>query len=151
MAVITPMNFTHWLKARTARERWRLAFLGLALLFACLAFITYYTNVALKYYFDPTRNNPPDQVVLLTTAWCPFCKALKASMASAQMPYKEIDIESDWRSELAFQSTNRRGIPVTIIGDAVIEGGLQRQLAAIRMLCEKRHSQRTGVDCGQLK
>jgi glutaredoxin len=136
---------------RSPRERFRLVFLSLALLFASLAFITYYTSVALTYYYNPARNNAAGQVVILTTSWCPFCKYLKASLDDAHMPYTEIDVESNWKSELAFQSTKRHGIPVTIVGSKIVEGGLQTQMAAIRKACEARTQPQDAVDCAKIK
>jgi glutaredoxin len=145
------MNLKQTFLNRSPRERARLAFLCLALLFASLAFVTYYTSVALTYYYNPARNNPSGQVLILTTAWCPFCKSLKTSLANAHMPYKEIDVESDWRANLAFQSTKRHGIPVTIIGNTIVEGGFQKQMAAIRKTCEERNQPQSEVDCGRIE
>lgn len=123
----------------------------MALAFASLAFVCYHTSVALTWYHNPARSNPEGHVVILTTSWCPFCLHLKTALDSANMPYVEIDVERDWRAELAFQSTNRHGVPVTIIGDTVVEGGLQKQIAAIRQTCE-RHQQPPGaVNCAKIE
>lgn len=145
------MNIKHRFLQRSPRERFRLAFLCLALLFAFLAFATYYTNVALTHYYNPARTNAHGRVVILTTSWCPFCTHLKASLDAAHMPYTEIDVERDWKSDFAFQSTKRRGIPVTVIGNTIVEGGLQKQMAAIRKTCEEQYQSQSMVNCSKIE
>jgi len=126
-----------WLLDDDPRTRFRHQMLGLAAVGSILSFILFYSNLALIYYFSPMRTNPPGHVVILTTSWCPFCRSLRQALDSAGMPYETIDIEKDWKSSYAHYSTKQRGIPVTVIGSTVVGGGLRRQLAAIRQLCDQ--------------
>ena len=67
------------------------------------------------------------------------------------MPYTEIDVERDWKSDLAFQATKRHGIPVTVIGATIVEGGLQKQLSAIRKTCEEQYQSDSTVHCAKIE
>ena len=61
-------------RSSSAREtRFDSCFSAWLLLFASLAFITYYTSVALTYYYNPARNNAAGRSCHPhTTSWCPF-------------------------------------------------------------------------------
>jgi glutaredoxin len=123
-----------WEQEERKRGRKRLV---LALMLALAALLLFYTNRAVTYYFNPARANPPDQIVLLTTSWCPFCNALKRCLDAAHMPYREIDVEQDWTTSYAYEATLSRGVPVTVIGSDTIRGGFSEQLLAIESTCAR--------------
>ena len=64
-----------------------------------------------------------ERVVLLTTAWCGYCKKLRADLDAAGVSYREWDTE---RSEVGNQARSRLGgggtVPVTLVGDDIIYG-----------------------------
>ena len=92
-------------------------FIVIALLSA--AILVSLGNKALRYYFNPTRNNPEGNLVILTASWCPYCIKLKELLQDANFPYREIDIETNWQASLAFKSLNGHGTPLIIIGENV--------------------------------
>ncbi|MFO1435792.1 MAG: glutaredoxin family protein [Gammaproteobacteria bacterium] len=132
------------------RTRLRRVLLGIAAVNAIVAFIIFYTHLGLMYYFNPMRGNSPDHVVILTTSWCPYCRALKKALTASKLPYNEIDVEQDWKTEYAFYATRQRGIPVTVIGKNIIDGGLSAQLAALKQVCERTNTDGK-YDCNELK
>ena len=80
------------------------------------------TQRAMAYAHDPRRNNPPDNVIILTTSWCPYCMSLRAHLAEKGVHYTELDIEQTTEGRWAHRAVNGRGIPITIIGDKVLRG-----------------------------
>jgi glutaredoxin len=80
------------------------------------------TQRAMAYAHDPRRNNPPDNVIILTTSWCPYCMSLRAHLAEKGVHYTELDIEQTTEGRWAHRAVNGRGIPIIIIGDKVLRG-----------------------------
>jgi glutaredoxin len=144
------MQLKDWYLQQTPRMKFRYAMLGIALFCAMGAFTTYYSSVALAYYYNPTRTNAEGRVIVLVANWCPFCKYMKHALAEANFPFEEIDVEKDWKTNLAFSTTNRHGIPVTIIGSSVVPGGMTEQLVAIRDTCTKANLG-PSVQCDKIK
>ena len=141
--------FKTWILDKNPRIRFRRILLSVALIDVIALFMLFYGNMALACYFSPTRTNPAGHVVILTTSWCPFCHSLQQALNASGLPYDTIDIERDWKARYAHYSTKQRGIPVTVIGNKIVGGGLTAQLAAIRRLCEQTN--RSGrYDCGRL-
>ena len=77
---------------------------------------------ALAYSHDPRRNNPSDNVIILTTSWCPYCMSLRQHLADRGVHYTDLDIEKTTEGRWAHRAVNGRGIPITIVGDQVIRG-----------------------------
>lgn len=86
---------------------------------------------ALAWYYNPARSNPDKAVVLLTTKWCPYCSILRHSLQQSHIPFREIDVESSRAGQWAFRASGARGIPVTLIGQQYVSGGLGPQLKAL--------------------
>ena len=62
------------------------------------------------------------KVVLYVASWCPYCRGAKAWLAQRQIPYDEIDIESEIGS-MEFQVEARGGgIPYLVRGPRHIRG-----------------------------
>lgn len=86
-------------------------------------------QVVQKHRYDP-RRQPAGQVTLLVTSTCPFSQELEAALTSAGIPYRRLDIDQDDGGGWAFLAVNGRGVPVTVVGDAVVYGLRTRQLRA---------------------
>lgn len=89
-------------------------------------------NYGLALYHDPARSNPDKSIVLLTTSWCPYCSVLRNSLQQSGVPFRELDIETSQQGRWAFRASGAHGIPVTLIGQRYVSGGLGPQLQAIR-------------------
>ena len=61
-------------------------------------------------------------VVIYTTAWCPYCAKLRASLAASGIPYVEYDVEKSLQGQMGFWTLRARGIPVSAIGPKVVYG-----------------------------
>ena len=80
---------------------------------------------------DPRRNNGPNGVVLLTAAWCGYCKAERHALLAAGVPFRELDVEADGEGRRAYRAVGGRGIPITVIGQDVVFGFDTRRLNAL--------------------
>ena len=83
------------------------------------------------WYYNPARTNPDKALVLLTTQWCPYCTILRQSLQQSNIPFREPDVETSQEGRFAFRASGARGIPVTLIGQQYVSGGLAPQLKAI--------------------
>ncbi|MGQ0579074.1 MAG: glutaredoxin family protein [Betaproteobacteria bacterium] len=61
-------------------------------------------------------------VVIYTTAWCPYCAKLRASLAASGIPFVEHDVEKSLQGQMGFWTLRGRGVPVSAIGPKVIYG-----------------------------
>jgi len=77
---------------------------------------------ALAYVYNPTRNNPPNHVIVLSASWCPYCMGLRHHLTELNVPYTDLDTEDTTEGRWAFAAIHGTGIPVTIVGDQVIRG-----------------------------
>lgn len=80
------------------------------------------TDQAMAYAYNPTRNNPPDSVIVLTASWCGYCESLRRHLLEQKIPYTELDVDHTTEGRFGFKAVRARGIPVTIIGQHVIRG-----------------------------
>ncbi|HWS61177.1 MAG TPA: glutaredoxin domain-containing protein [Steroidobacteraceae bacterium] len=76
----------------------------------------------LAYVYNPTRNNPPRHVIVLSASWCPYCMSLRHHLTGLKVPYTDLDTEKTTEGRWAFVAIHGTGIPVTIVGDQVIRG-----------------------------
>jgi glutaredoxin len=76
----------------------------------------------LAYVYNPTRNNPPRHVIVLSASWCPYCMSLRHHLTELKVPYTDLDTEDTTEGRWAFVAIHGTGIPVTIVGDKVIRG-----------------------------
>ncbi|WP_101758795.1 glutaredoxin domain-containing protein [Oceanicoccus sp. KOV_DT_Chl] len=63
-----------------------------------------------------------EDVVLYTTAWCPYCRKARDYFEQANIPYTEYDVEKSARAYQEYQQISGRGVPVIRIGDRIIQG-----------------------------
>ena len=73
-------------------------------------------------YHDPTRNAAARQVDLYTTAWCGYCRAVRAHLESRGVEYVDHDVEKSMSAHFAWSATQSRGVPVSVIGGKVVRG-----------------------------
>lgn len=63
-----------------------------------------------------------DRVVLLTAEWCGYCDRLRSDLKRAQVPFAEHDVEQSSSGSGAWKALQGRGVPMTLIGNAVVNG-----------------------------
>ena len=61
-------------------------------------------------------------VVLLSTAWCGYCRKLRGDLAEWGVAYEEFDVESSEAGRNAYGMVGGRGVPILLVGDAVVHG-----------------------------
>ena len=72
-----------------------------------------------------------EEIIVLTSPNCSYCKKLKALFATNQIEYTEYPTSTQKGSEL-FKKHKGRGVPMTIIGDKVLRGfNADKLLAAV--------------------
>jgi glutaredoxin len=76
-----------------------------------------------RYAANTHRPQPGSkQVVIYTTSWCGYCKALRKALAANKIPFTEYDVEQSFQGQLGFWTLRARGIPVSVVGPQVIYG-----------------------------
>jgi glutaredoxin len=76
----------------------------------------------LAYLYNPTRNNPPNHVIVLSASWCGYCMSLRHHLTELKVPYTDLDTEDTTEGRWAFAAIHGTGVPITIVGDQVIRG-----------------------------
>lgn len=61
-------------------------------------------------------------IVIYTTHWCPYCKALRNTLVQYNIPFTEHDTEKSLQGILGFWALRARGVPVSVIGEEIIYG-----------------------------
>ena len=75
------------------------------------------------------------EVVIYTTAWCPYCARLRTSLGNSGIPFQEYDVEHSLPGQLGFWTLRGRGVPVSAVGPEVIYGyDVPRLTAAFKRL-----------------
>ncbi len=73
-----------------------------------------------KAYYTPASG--ARDIVIYTTQWCPYCKALRNTLERYQIPYTEYDTEKSLHGLLAYQVLGRQGVPVIVVGERIYHG-----------------------------
>jgi len=76
----------------------------------------------LAYTYNPTRNNPPHHVIVLSASWCGYCMSLRHHLTELKVPYTDLDTEHTTEGRWGYVAVHATGVPVTIVGDRVIHG-----------------------------
>jgi mycoredoxin len=85
------------------------------------------------YVFRPDADSR--EVVIYTTAWCPYCARLRTSLGTSGIPFQEYDVEHSLPGQLGFWTLRGRGVPVSAIGPEIIYGyDVPRLTAAFKRL-----------------
>jgi len=72
------------------------------------------------YLYLPKQGS--DKVVIYSTSWCPYCKALRNTLNQYNIPFTEHDTEKSLQGFLGFWALRGRGVPVSVIGERVVYG-----------------------------
>lgn len=70
------------------------------------------------------------QIVIYTTTWCGYCKALRSALVANKIPFTEHDVEQSFEGQLGFWTLRARGVPVSVVGPQVIHGYQMEKLQA---------------------
>jgi mycoredoxin len=63
-----------------------------------------------------------ERVILFSAEWCGYCDRLRSDLERARVPFVERDIEQSTTNNKAWRSAGGRGVPVTLVGDQVVQG-----------------------------
>lgn len=63
-----------------------------------------------------------EPVVLLSAAWCGYCKKLRADLDGWGVSYREYDVENTPEGEKAFGLLRGSGVPVLLVADRRLFG-----------------------------
>lgn len=63
-----------------------------------------------------------EPVVLLSTAWCGYCRKLRADLQNWNVAFTELDVEQSEEGQRAYRMVNGRGVPILLIADHVVHG-----------------------------
>jgi len=61
-------------------------------------------------------------VVIYTTDWCPYCRALRSFLDANRIPYTDYDVERSFSGGMGMWALRGRGVPVVVVGADVIYG-----------------------------
>lgn len=61
-------------------------------------------------------------VVIYTTEWCPYCKALRKTLQQYSIPYTEYDTEKSLHGLAGYWALGGHGVPISVIGEEVLHG-----------------------------
>jgi glutaredoxin len=61
-------------------------------------------------------------VVLLSTSSCGYCRQLRADLSDWGVDYVDVDVERESNGRRAYDLVNGRGVPILLVGDAVVHG-----------------------------
>ena len=61
-------------------------------------------------------------VVLLSTAWCGYCRKLRGDLETWDVAFDEIDVETSDEGQRGYDLVGGRGVPILLIGDKVVHG-----------------------------
>ena len=92
------------------------------MVFALLFGVAIAAERTLTYVYNPTRNNPPKHVIVLSASWCGYCMSLRHHLTELKVPYTDLDTEDTTEGRWAYAAIHGTGVPVTIVGDQVIRG-----------------------------
>lgn len=93
------------------------SFLSFLLIFVLVLFAF---DRAAAYIHLPKEGS--EQVVIYTTTWCPYCKALRTLLDTYKIPYTEHDTETSISGVMGSWALRTRAVPVSVIGEQIVYG-----------------------------
>jgi mycoredoxin len=106
-----------------------------------LALVLLQNSTRLRQFIDPinTQLLSKNDVILYSTSWCPYCVKTRHFFRTANISFTEHDIEKSPDHNRKYESYGRRGVPLIIIGQSVIQGYDPKAIrGAIEALVESR-------------
>lgn len=83
---------------------------------------------------DPRNATGDARIVMLAAEWCGYCRKQQKDFELANVRYRVLDIDTP-EGDRAMQALGARGVPVTVIGQDVVQGydtaALDRKLAPL--------------------
>lgn len=70
----------------------------------------------------PTESISEQDIVLYSTAWCPYCRKARVYLQRANIPFTEYDIEKSAYAYQQYERLSGRGVPVIRIGNRTVQG-----------------------------
>ena len=70
---------------------------------------------------DPRRATGADGIIMLAAEWCGYCRKQQKDFEMAGVRYRVLDLDTDQGSRAA-RALGTRGVPVTVVGQQVIQG-----------------------------
>src|SRR5688500_17527906 len=70
---------------------------------------------------DPRNATGDNRIVMLAADWCGYCRKQQKDFELANVRYRVIDIETP-EGDRAMKALGRQGVPVTVIGQDVVQG-----------------------------
>jgi mycoredoxin len=93
---------------------------GLLLVALALSLVLFGLDRYAAYAHRPQAGSK--QIVIYTTTWCGYCKALRSALVANKIPFTEHDVEQSFEGQLGFWTLRARGVPVSVVGPQVIHG-----------------------------
>lgn len=63
-----------------------------------------------------------EPVVLLSASWCGYCRKLRSDLVEWQIPFRELDVETNMAGESAYHLLNARSIPLLLVNENIQRG-----------------------------
>ncbi|MFD0737688.1 glutaredoxin family protein [Lysobacter koreensis] len=70
---------------------------------------------------DPRLQTGDQRIVMLAADWCGYCRKQQKDFELANVRYRVFDVDTP-EGDRAMQALGARGVPVTVIGQAVVRG-----------------------------
>ncbi|NUO77158.1 MAG: glutaredoxin family protein [Lysobacter sp.] len=70
---------------------------------------------------DPRQTTGETKIVMLAAEWCGYCRKQQKDFEQAKVRYRVLDVDTP-EGERAARALGSRGVPVTVVGQAVIHG-----------------------------
>lgn len=86
---------------------------------------------AARAFCDETQPPPAGTVVMLATAWCPYCAKARGFLNRHGVAWCELDTETSARGRALFRTLGGRGVPVIIVGERILHGYDEAELARL--------------------
>jgi len=83
---------------------------------------------------DPRHATGEAGIVMLAADWCGYCRRQRSEFEQAGVRYQVLDVDQE-EGDRAMRALGARGVPVTVIGQAVVRGydtdGLDQRLSPL--------------------
>lgn len=70
---------------------------------------------------DPRHHTGDTGIVMIAADWCGYCRRLRQQLDAAKVPYRVLDVDTP-AGKRALVATGARAVPVTLIGQYMVQG-----------------------------